>query len=70
MHDYIDLKNLYKDELRKSYAYKERIEELEAKVQGLEAKVASLGEKLENAEQVATTEQRKNKIVKSSHLMS
>lgn len=33
-HDYIDVMKLYKDELRKSHVYKEKIEELEAKVQG------------------------------------
>ena len=48
MHDYIDLKKLFKDELRKSHAYKEMIEDLEAKVHGLEAKIVSLREKMEN----------------------
>ena len=53
--DYIDVRKQYKDELRKSHVYKEKIEELEAKVQGLEAEVASLREQLSNAEQKATT---------------
>ena len=50
-HDYIDVKKLYEDELRKSHVYKQRIDELEAKVQGLEAEVASLKEQLAGAEQ-------------------
>ena len=49
IHDYIELINLYEDELRKSHVYKERIVELEAKVQALENEVASLREKLVQA---------------------
>lgn len=56
-HDYIDVKKLYEDGLRKSHVYKHKIKELEAKVQGLEAKVSSLREKLSNVEQVASAEQ-------------
>lgn len=55
-HDYIDVRNLYEDELKKSHVYKQRIKELEAKVQGLETEVASLREKLSNAEKLATAE--------------
>ena len=56
MHDYIEVRKIYEDELRKSHVYKEKIEELEAKVQVLEVDGASLREKLINAEQVVTTE--------------
>lgn len=49
-HDYIDARNLYEEELREIHVYKDRIEELEAKVQGLEIGFASLREKLSNVE--------------------
>ena len=54
VHDYIEVRKLYEDKLRKSHVYQERIEELEAKVQVLEVEVASLREQLANAEQVST----------------
>ena len=44
IHDYIDVKKLYENELRRSHVYKERIFELEAKVQELEDEIASLRE--------------------------
>ena len=55
-HDYIDVRNLYEDELRKSHVYKQRIEDLEAKVQRLETKVASLRQQLSNVEQLVSIE--------------
>lgn len=54
-HDYINVRKIYEDELRKSHVYKEKIKELEAKVQGLETEVTSLREKLSNIEQMTTT---------------
>lgn len=36
-HDYIDVRKQYDDELRKSHVYREKIKELEAKVQVLKA---------------------------------
>ena len=59
MHEYIDVRKLYEDELKKSHVYKERIEELEAKVQVLEVEVSSLREKLSNVEQVVTAKHSK-----------
>lgn len=46
IHDYIDVRKLYEDELRKSHVYNKRIVEHEAKVQALENEVASLREQL------------------------
>ena len=50
IHDYIDVRKLYENELRSSHVYKEIIVELEAKVQELENEVASLKEKLVDVE--------------------
>ena len=44
IHDYIDVKNFYENELRTSHVYRERIAELEAKVRALEDEIASLRE--------------------------
>jgi uncharacterized protein YceH (UPF0502 family) len=44
--DYIDVRKINEDELRSSHVYKEKIVELEAKVQELENEVASLREQL------------------------
>ena len=44
--DYIDVRKLYEEDLKKSHVYKWRIEELEAKAQGLEAEVIYLNEQL------------------------
>ena len=52
IHDYIDVRKLCEDELRKSHVYKEKIVDLEAKVQALEAKIPSLREQLINVQQV------------------
>ena len=46
INDYIDVRNLYEDEPRKSHVDKERVVELEARVQALENEVSSLREKL------------------------
>ena len=59
VHDYIDVRKLYEDEIKKSHVYKERIEEIKAKVQVLEVEVASLREQLSNAEKVATVKHNK-----------
>ena len=40
--DYIDVRKLYENKLRTSHAYRERVVELEAKVQALEDEIASL----------------------------
>ena len=45
IHDYIDVRKLYEDELRKSHVYKEKILDPETKIQALEAKLPSLREK-------------------------
>lgn len=50
-HYYIDMRKLYEEELRKSYVYKKKVEELEEQSQGLEAKFAFLKEQLNNVEQ-------------------
>ena len=49
--DYIDVRKLYENELRASHVYRERIVELEAKVQALEDEIASLKEQLAQVEQ-------------------
>lgn len=46
IHDYNDVRKLYEDEIRRNHVYKERIVDLEAKIQALENEVASLREKL------------------------
>ena len=46
IHEYIDVRKLYENELRSNHVYKERIAELEAKVQELETKISSLKEQL------------------------
>ena len=46
IHDYIDVRKLYENELRRSRVYRERIVELEAKVHTLEDEIASLKDKL------------------------
>lgn len=50
LHDYLDIRKLYEEELKKSYVYNQRIEELKVKAQWLEAKVESLKEKLNTKE--------------------
>lgn len=50
IHDYIDVSKLYENEIKKHHMCKEKILELEAKVQELEVEVASLREKLVNVE--------------------
>jgi hypothetical protein len=49
--DYIDVRKLYENELRTSHVYRERVVELEAKVQALEDEIASLKEQLAQVEQ-------------------
>lgn len=49
-HDYIDVRKIYEEELRKRHVYKKKIEEIYAKAQGLETKVASLKQKLDSVE--------------------
>ena len=51
IHDYIDVRKLYENRLRSSHVYRERIAELEAKVQTLEDEIASLKDQLTQAEQ-------------------
>ena len=51
IHDYIDVRKLYENDLRSSHVYKERIVELEAKVQTLEDEIASLKDQLTQVEQ-------------------
>ena len=51
IHDYIDVRKLYEDQLRSSHVYKEKIAELEAKIQELENEVASLRDQLAQVEQ-------------------
>ena len=46
IHDYIDVRKLYENELKTSHVYRERIVELEAKVRSLEDEIASLKEQL------------------------
>ena len=42
MHDYIDVRKLYEDKIRKNHVYKENIEEPNAKLQVLEVELVSL----------------------------
>ena len=58
IHDYIGVRKIYEDQLRISHVCKERIVELEAKVQALENEVTSLREHLTQAEQIVAIEQR------------
>ena len=51
IHDYIDVRKLYENELRSSHVYRERITELEAKVQALEEEIASLKDQIAQEEQ-------------------
>ena len=50
-HNYIDVRKLYENELRSSHVYKERITELEAKVQTLEDEISSLKDQLKLVDQ-------------------
>ena len=50
IHDYIDVRKLYENELRSSHVYREMIAELEAKVQALEDEIASLKDQIAQAE--------------------
>ena len=51
IHDYIDVRKLYENELRSSHVYREIILQLEAKVQNLEDEIASLRDQLAQIEQ-------------------
>ena len=51
IHDYIDVRKLYENELRSSHVYRERIAELEAKVQALEDEIEPLKDQIAQAEQ-------------------
>ena len=51
IHDYIDVRKLYKNELRSIHVYKERIAKLEAKVQTFEDEIKSLKDQLTQVEQ-------------------
>ena len=50
INDYIDVRKLYENELRRSHVYKENIVKLDAKIQGLEEQIASLKEQLAQVE--------------------
>ena len=54
IHDYIDVRKLYENELRSSHVYREKIVELEAKVQALEDEITSLKDQIAQAEQRKT----------------
>ena len=58
IHDYIDVRKLYENELKSSHVYRERVTELEAKVRALEDEITSLRDQLAQEEQrVAPTQE-------------
>ena len=51
----LDVRKLYEEELKSNYVHRQRIRELEEKIQSLEAELASLKEQLKNAIEVGQT---------------
>ena len=62
----LDVRKLYEEELKMSFVQKQRIEELEGKIQSLEAKVASLKKQLKDA---AETEHAPRQVEEERHIV-